>query len=336
MSFKIGKLEFSNPVMLAPIDGYTDIPFRLIVKEMEPDLMYTEFANSDAIIHTNQKTLNKMRILDEERPVVIQIFGKDPENMAEAAKIIAELKPEIIDLNFGCPSPTVAGHGNGAALLKDLPLLGRICEKVVSAVDIPITAKTRIGWDHDSINILETAKVMKDSGIQMITLHPRTRNQKFKGKADWSYIKLLKENSPLPIIGNGDIITPEDAKRMFDETGCDGIMIAREGFRNPWIFKQVKDYLASGRYETEISVKERIRVCLRHFDLNLKYKDPKRAQFEMRKLYQHYFKGISNVKRFKKLVYSTIDAGEIRKYIENFEEIVADSKIDSLNLPPLS
>jgi len=177
--------------------------------------------------------------------------------MAIAAKIIEELNPEVLDLNFGCPAPKVSTHGSGAGLLRDLPTLGKICKAVVDAVKIPVTAKTRIGWDWDSINILETGKIMEDSGIQTITLHPRTRNQKFKGLSDWSYIKLLKENVSVPVIGNGDILSPEDAERMYKETGCDGVMIAREAIENPWIFKQIKEHQATGTYQKDIPLSER-------------------------------------------------------------------------------
>ena len=334
MEIKLGDVVLNKPVILAPLDGYTDIPYRLIVKEMQADLIYTEFVNSDAIIYTNRKTMSKMKILEEERPVVVQIFGSKPENMAKAAQIVEQLGPEIIDINFGCPSPSVSGHGSGAALLKDLPLLEKICESVVKAVKIPVTAKTRIGWDSDSINILETGKRIEGAGIKTLTLHPRTRNQKFKGLSDWSYIKLLKENISIPVIGNGDIKSPEDGLRMFDETGCDGIMIGREGVKNPWIFKQTKDFLATGKYEAEISLKERIRICLKHFDLAVEYKEPLRAQFEMRKLYQNYFRGLNNFKRFKKLVFGTTDVVYIRKCIEDVETIINDTKIDQLEMRP--
>ena len=335
MEIKLGNLRLNKPVILAPLDGYTDIPFRLIVNKMNPDLMFTEFVNSDAIIYANEKSMKKIRILDEERPVAVQLFGKNPENMAKAAEIIETIKPEILDINFGCPSPSVAGHGSGSALLKDLPLLGKICESVVKSVKVPVTAKTRTGWDEHTINILETAKVMKESGIQMITLHPRTRIQKFKGQADWNYIKLLKENTDLPVIGNGDITTPEKAVEMFNETGCDGIMIGRQSVKEPWIFRQIKELMSTGNYEKEISLKERKELCIAHLDYSIEYKGEKRAQFEMRKLYQCYFRGTAQMKRFKKLAFATTDAYEVRKYITDIENILNDSSIDSMDLKPI-
>jgi len=334
MSFTLGNLTLDKPIILAPIDGYTDVPFRLVVKMMQPDLMYTEFVNSDAVMHSNKKTLNKIRILPEERPVAIQVFGKNPANMAVAAQMLEEYQPEILDLNFGCPAPnvTAGGFGSGSALLRDLPLLGKICEAVVKSVKLPVTAKTRIGWDMSSVNILETARVMKESGIQMITLHPRTRSQKFLGKSDWSYIKLLKENTDLPVIGNGDILNPYDAKRMFDETGCDGVMIAREAIKNPWIFQQIKDYLATGTFTEEIPLVQRQFVCLKHLDWAIEFKGAERAQFEMRKLYQNYFRGIPNLKRFKRLVFATTDENEVRNHLLNFENIINDTSIDNMEL----
>jgi tRNA-dihydrouridine synthase B len=308
-----------KPVILAPMDGYTNIPFRLIIKEMAPDLMFTEFVNSDAVIYENEKTLKKIRILEEERPVVIQLFGKKPENMAKAARMLEERQPEFIDLNFGCPAPTVSGHGSGAAILKDLPLLARICESVVKAVKIPVSAKTRLGWDENSINILQTAKIFEESGISFMTLHPRTRAQKFNGLSDWSYIKMIKDRAVIPVVGNGDIKTPYDAKRMLEETGCDGVMIGREAVRNPWIFKQVRDYLSTGVFDEEITFAERKRMCLLHFDLSVEYLGRTKGMLEMRKLYQNYFRASIGIKNFKKRVFGTTDPSEVRKIISDFD-----------------
>ena len=335
MGFKIGNNSFEKPIILAPMDGYTDIPFRTVIKEMGADIIYTEFAHSDALMYENEKTQNKTKIMEYERPVVIQIFGKKPENMAIAAKLMEKNNPDYLDLNFGCPSPTVAGNGSGSALLKDLPLLEKICETVKDAVSIPVTAKTRIGWDFANINILEVAKIFERTGMETITLHPRTRSQKFKGSADWRYIKLLKQNTHLPVIGNGDIKSPEDAKRMFDETGCDGVMIGREAISNPWIFRQVKEYLETGNYQKDIPLEDRISLCLRHFELSIEFKGDIRAMFEMRKLFSYYFKGLSNIKRFKKLCFATADVDKLKDYIQNVDKIIVDEAIDKLELEPI-
>ncbi|MBU4485852.1 MAG: tRNA dihydrouridine synthase DusB [Candidatus Delongbacteria bacterium] len=316
----ISTLLLNKPIILAPMDGYTNIPFRLIIKEMNPDLMFTEFVNSDAVINENKKTLSKIRILNEERPVAIQIFGHRPENMAIAAKIIEEIGPELIDINFGCPAPKVSGHGSGSALLKDLPLVSKICESVVNAVKTPVSAKTRLGWDNSNINILQTAKIFEESGIKFMTLHPRTKVQKFNGKSDWNYIKKVKEQISIPLIGNGDICSPEDALNMFLQTNCDGIMIGREAVKNPWIFKQIKDFLRTGSYTKEIPFDERKRLCLKHFDLSMEYLGEVKGLLEMRKLYQNYFKAIPNLKSFKQKVFCCSNPPEIRDLILNFED----------------
>ncbi|HXK49538.1 MAG TPA: tRNA dihydrouridine synthase DusB [Clostridiales bacterium] len=315
---KLSTLELDRPLILAPMDGYTNIPLRLIIKESGADLMFTEFVNSDAVIYENKKTLDKIRILAEERPVAIQLFGKKPANMAEAAKIIEQAGPELIDINFGCPAPTVSGHGSGSAILKDLPLLSRICESVVQAVNIPVSAKTRLGWDDSSINIFQTAKIFEESGIAMMTLHPRTKAQKFKGISDWEYIKKLKKGLKIPLIGNGDVTDPEDVLRMFEYTGCDGVMIGREAVKNPWIFLQAKDMMRTGKYEKEIQFEERKRLCLKHFDLSVQYLGERKGVLEMRKLYQNYFRNISGIKNLKKSVFGCEDAGEVRKILSDF------------------
>ncbi|HQO10213.1 MAG TPA: tRNA dihydrouridine synthase DusB [Clostridiales bacterium] len=326
MSISLPGLKLQDHVlMLAPMDGYTNIPFRLIIKEMSPSLMFTEFVNSDAVIHENKKTIGKIRILPEERPVAIQIFGHKPENMAEAAKIVEELEPELIDLNFGCPAPTVSGHGSGAALLKDLPLVARICESVVNAVKIPVSAKTRLGWDRTSINVLQTVKIFEESGIRMVTLHPRTKAQKFEGKSDWNYIREIKKVSKIPVIGNGDIITPEDACEMFKMTNCDGIMIGREAVKNPWIFSQVRDFLEKGTYLKEIPISERKRLCLKHFDLSLEFLGEHKGLLEMRKLYQNYFRAYPNIKHFKQAVFASTDLVFVRSQIENIDENISST-----------
>lgn len=311
--------ELDRPVILAPMDGYTNIPLRLIIKEMGADLLFTEFVNSDAVLHENEKTMRKIRILHEERPVAIQIFGKDPYKMSEAAKMIEQAGPELIDLNFGCPAPKVSGHGSGSAILKDLPLLSRICESVVRAVNIPVSAKTRLGWDEKSVNIFQAAKIFEESGISLMTLHPRTRAQKFSGHSDWDYIKELKTRIKIPLLGNGDIVTPEDAVRMFRSTKCDGVMIGREAVKNPWIFRQTKDLMRTGSYEKEINLEERKRLCIKHLDLSLEYLGEKKGILEMRKLYQNYFMNMPGIKYLKKKLFISENFEEVKQIILDFE-----------------
>lgn len=322
MKFSLNDFFSKKTIALAPMDGYTNIPFRLIIKEMNPDIMFTEFVNSDAVIYENKKTLMKVKILEKERPVAVQIFGKDPERIAAAAVMLEEFEPDVIDLNFGCPAPKVSGHGSGSALLKDLPLVSRICETVVKSVKIPVSAKTRLGWDDKSINIFQTAKIFEESGISFMTLHPRTRAQKFTGSSDWNYIKELKTRINIPLFGNGDITSPEDAVRMFEITGCDGVMIGREAVKNPWIFTQTRDLIEKGVYRKEISLEERKRLCLKHFELTIDYLGEVKGVLEMRKLYQNYFKGMKNIKTFKQKVFSTTDHNEIRRIIEDFEDFI--------------
>ncbi|MFO7811161.1 MAG: tRNA dihydrouridine synthase DusB [Candidatus Delongbacteria bacterium] len=319
MSVDIMKLFSGKPLALAPMDGYTNIPLRLIIKDMQPDIMFTEFVNSDAIIYENKKTLNKIRILDSERPVAIQIFGRSPERITKAAKIIERYEPDVIDLNFGCPAPKVSGHGSGSAILKDLPLLSRICESVVKNVRIPVSAKTRLGWDSESINIFQTAKIFEESGISFISLHPRTRSQKFKGFADWEYIRKLKEFTTLPVFGNGDVTSPEDAVRMIKETGCDGVMIGRHAVKNPWIFLQIKELMQNGYYQKNIPLDQKKATCLKHFELSIEYLGEKKGVLEMRKLYQNYFRSMPRLKVFKQKVFKTDNPDVIRKMIKDFE-----------------
>ncbi len=299
------------------MDGYTNIPLRLIVKETGADLLFTEFVNSDAIIHSSSKSLQKIRILKRERPVAIQIFGKSPEKMSEAAKIVEQFDPDIIDLNFGCPAPKVAGHGSGSALLRDLPLVSKICEAVVGSVRTPVSAKTRLGWDENSVNIFQTAKIFEESGISFITLHPRTRSQKFSGRSDWSYIQELKTRVSVPLFGNGDICSPEDAVKMFKETGCDGIMIGREAVKNPWIFMQIKQLIEKGSYSDLTDLDIRKKMCLRHLDLYVEYIGEKKGILEMRKYYQNYFKGINNLKTFRQKIFKMDELEDVRSAINN-------------------
>ena len=246
---KIGNIEFSKyPVFLAPMEDVTDIGFRLLCKQFGADMVYTEFVSSDALIRDIQKTKQKLAIAQEERPVAIQIYGRDPEAMVEAARICEAANPDIIDINFGCPVKRVAGKGAGSGMLRTPELMLEVTEKVVRAVNVPVTVKTRLGWDNDTKIIVPLAEQLQDCGISALTIHGRTRAQMYTGEADWSLIGEVKRNPRMriPIIGNGDIDSAETCKRRFDETGVDAVMIGRATFGRPWIFREVKHYLETG------------------------------------------------------------------------------------------
>ncbi len=245
---KIGNIEFKKqPLFLAPMEDVTDIAFRKLCKRYGADMMYTEFVSAEAIIRNIKSTLDKMQIDDDERPVGIQIYGRDVESMVEAAKMVETVEPDVIDINFGCPVKKVAGKGAGAGMLKNIPLMLDITRAVVDAVRVPVTAKTRLGWDLDNLIITDLAEQLQDCGIRALTIHGRTRSQMYTGNADWSLIGEVKRNPRIhiPIIGNGDITTPEQAKQAFERYGVDAVMIGRATFGCPWIFKEMRDYLNS-------------------------------------------------------------------------------------------
>ena len=246
---KIHHIEFpKNPIFLAPMEDVTDVGFRLLCKQHGADMVYTEFVSSDALIRHVKKTKEKLTIVEEERPVAIQIYGNDPDSMAEAAQICEEAKPDLIDLNFGCPAKKVAGRGAGSGILKTPELMLEITKRVVKAVKTPVSLKTRLGWDENSKNIVALAEQIQDCGVVALTIHGRTRSQQYKGEADWSLIGEVKNNPRMhiPIIGNGDIDSGETAKRRFEETGVDAVMIGRASFGRPWIFSDIKHYLETG------------------------------------------------------------------------------------------
>ena len=243
---KIGKLDFGErPLFLAPMEDVTDIGFRMLCKRYGAAMVYTEFVSADAIIRSIKSTLDKMTINDAERPVGIQIYGRDVESMVEAAKIVEQVKPDLIDLNFGCPVKKVASKGAGSGMLRNIPLLLDITRNVVKAVSTPVTVKTRLGWDNDSLIITDLAEQLQDCGIQALTIHGRTRAQMYTGEADWTLIGKVKSNPRIhiPIIGNGDITTPEEAKRAFDDYGVDAVMVGRATFGRPWVFKEMRDFI---------------------------------------------------------------------------------------------
>lgn len=309
--FSVGKINIEKALLLAPMEDVTDIAFRKICKEFGADVVYTEFVNSDGLIRANKKTEKKLEITDEERPVGIQIYGGNLEPMIEAAKIAEEKNPDIIDINAGCWAKKIAGRGAGAGLLKDPCYLQTMVESIVKAVRAPVTVKTRIGWDSNSINILDVAKRIEDAGASAITLHCRTKVQGHNGEADWSWISKVKEVVKIPVALNGGAFTANDVKKAFNETNADAVMIARGAIEHPWIFREARQLL-SGKLFDEVSIEERIQTCLKHLKYSLEIKEERAAILPFRKYYAGYLKGLPKSKEvridlYKQLHYAPIE-----------------------------
>lgn len=319
----IGKIILDEyPLFLAPMEDITDPSFRMVCKMNGADFMYTEFVSSDGLIRDGQKSVKKLDIYDFERPIGIQLYGHLVDSMVEAALIAEQANPEIIDINFGCPVKKIANRGAGAGMLRNIPLMIEMTEAIVKAVKLPVTVKTRLGWDDDSKFIVDIAEKLQDTGIEALTIHGRTRAQLYKGDADWTLIGEVKNNPrmKIPIIGNGDIDGPVKAKEMFDKYGVDGIMIGRATVGRPWIFRDIRHFLNSGEILPEPSVNEKADLALLHLDKSLEFKEGKRAIFEMRRHLSNYFKGLPHFKetRLKLLTASEVD--EIKIIIEEIRE----------------
>lgn len=296
---KIGDINTGeHPLLLAPMEDVTDQSFRVLCKEYGADLVYTEFISSDALIRQVNKTLQKLEILERERPVAIQIYGKEVEAMAEATKIAAEAKPEIIDLNFGCPVRKVAGKGAGAGLLQDIPRMLAITEACVKATNLPVTVKTRLGWDADSKHIVSVAEQLQDVGAQALTIHGRTRAQMYTGDADWTLIGEVKNNPrmTIPIIGNGDVTTGERAKECFDRYGVDAVMIGRGSIGHPWIFRDIKHYLQHGEHATPFTLQEQVNIIINQIERAVEWLDERKGILHSRRhiAATPAFKGLSH------------------------------------------
>lgn len=318
----IGKTDLGNfPVLLAPLEDITDSAFRRICKSFGADLVYTEFISSEALSREVEKSMNKMLFAEEERPLGIQIFGNDPEAMKKAAQLAEQSGPELIDINFGCPVRKIAMKGAGAALLKDVPLMVRITEEVVKAVKLPVTVKTRLGWDENSKNIVDIAERLQDVGISALTIHGRTRSQMYTGKADWTLIGEVKNNQRMviPIIGNGDVTGPEIAMKMHEDYGVDAVMIGRGAIGNPWIFRETKDFINKGILPQQISLEERRDTCLKHLRLTLEQKQERRAIMEFRKHYSGYFRAVPNFKQIKMKLLTAGTFTEIEDILANLD-----------------
>lgn len=317
---KFRDFEIDSDVFLAPMAGVTDLPFRLICKEHGCGLLYTEMINAKALCFEDQKTKKMLNILEEELPVAIQIFGSEPEYMGQAAKILNEYPNAILDINMGCPAPKVVKNGDGSALMKTPDLARRVLEAVVENSKKPVTLKIRKGWDSESENALEIAKIAEETGISALTIHGRTREQYYSGKADWEIIKVLKNELKIPVIGNGDVCSIEDAIRMKELTNCDAIMIGRGAQGNPWIFKEIDHYLKTGERLPKPTKNEKIDVAIRHMNLSVKEHGEYVAVREMRKHIGWYLKGMKNSARFRDEINKMEDVSEVIKTLETFKE----------------
>ena len=299
---KIDNIELPDfPLLLAPMEDVSDPPFRALCKEQGADVVYTEFVSSEGLIRNAAKSVMKLDIYEKERPVGIQIFGANLDSMLQTIDIVSASKPDIIDINFGCPVKKVVSKGAGAGILKDICLMEKLTAEMVKRTNIPITVKTRLGWDHDSIKIVEVAERLQDVGCKAIAIHGRTRAQMYKGDADWKPIAQVKNNPRMyiPVFGNGDIISPERAMEMRDKYGLDGAMIGRASIGNPWFFKQVKHFFNTGEHLSPISLEERVDAARRHLQMSIDWKGEILGVFETRRHYTNYFKGIPHFKEYR-------------------------------------
>jgi tRNA-dihydrouridine synthase B len=320
---KIGTIELGEfPLLLAPMEDVSDPPFRAVCKANGADLMYTEFISSEGLIRDAAKSVRKLDIFEYERPIGIQLFGSDIETMRACAEIASRANPDLIDINYGCPVKNVACRGAGAALLQDIPKMVKMTEAVVKATHLPVTVKTRLGWDDNTRNIQDVAERLQDIGIQALTVHGRTRVQMYKGDADWTLIGRVKENPriKIPIFGNGDIDSPEKALAYKNEYGVDGIMIGRASIGYPWVFNEIKHFLRTGEHLAAPTLADRVAVCKQHLDFSIRWKGEKTGIFEMRRHYTNYFKGLENFKPFRLRLVQADTAAEIAGILDEICE----------------
>ena len=325
----IGNIDLGEfPLLLAPMEDVSDPPFRRLCKMHGADMLYSEFISSEGLIRDAIKSRQKLDIFDYERPVGIQIFGGDEEAMALSAKIVATVNPDLVDINFGCPVKKVVSKGAGAGVLKDIDLMVRLTKAVVNSTTLPVTVKTRLGWDEQSINIEEVAERLQDVGISALTIHARTRSQMYKGHSDWSYIAKVKNNPRMhiPIFGNGDIDSPEKALEYRNKYGIDGIMIGRAAIGYPWIFNEIKHYFATGELLPSPTIADRVEAAKNHLLWSVEWKGERQGVVEMRRHYANYFKGIPNFKEHRHKLVTLDTSEEVVKALDNVLEVLGDKR----------
>jgi tRNA-dihydrouridine synthase B len=328
---KIGNITLREfPLFLAPMEDITDPSFRMVCKMHGADFMYTEFISSDGLIREGKKSVKKLDIYDFERPMGIQLYGHLTDAMVEAAHIAEAAGPELIDINFGCPVKKIANRGAGSGMMRNVPLMIEMTTAIVKAVKLPVTVKTRLGWDDESRIIVDLAERLQDTGISALTIHGRTRAQMYKGEADWTLIGEVKNNPrmKIPIIGNGDIDSPEKAKEYFSRYGVDGIMIGRATVGRPWIFRDIRHYLDTGELLPEPTVNEKVDIALFHLAKSIEHKPGQRAIFEMRRHLSNYFKGLPHFREIRLKLLTITDVDEIRSLMEVIREKWGDMRSD--------
>ena len=319
---RIADIEFDEfPLFLAPMEDVSDPPFRALCKEQGCDMMYTEFISVEGLIRDATKSVQKLDIYDYERPIGIQIFGAEIDSMRRAAAIVEEAQPEVLDINFGCPVKKVTCKMAGAGILQDIPKMVKLTEEIVKSTSLPVTVKTRLGWDENTIFIEDVAERLQDVGIQALAIHGRTRKQMYKGEADWTKMKAIKDNPRvhIPIIGNGDIDSPEKAAMYRDAYGVDGIMIGRASIGNPWIFKQIKHYFRTGELLPPPTLREKAEAVRKHLQHSLEWKGEKLGVLEMRRHYTNYFKGLPQIKQFRAKLVTEHDPNQLFEIIDEIE-----------------
>ena len=327
MSVKIGNIDLGEfPLLLAPMEDVSDPPFRALCKKNGADVMFTEFISSEGLIRDATKSVQKLDIFEYERPIAIQIFGHDIESMKESTRICEKANPDFIDINYGCPVKKVTCKGAGSGILKDIPKMVSMTREIVKSTNLPVTVKTRLGWDDDSKHIVDVAERLQDVGIQAISIHGRTRKQMYKGEADWSLIADVKNNQRMniPVFGNGDVDSPEMAKHKRDTYGIDGIMIGRAAIGYPWIFNEIKHYLKTNELLAKPSMSQRIALCREHLEFSLRWKGPVLGVVETRRHYTNYFKHIPDFKEYRMRLVTATQAEDLFQILNEIEQVFGE------------